>query len=53
MENQVKELNQLMAVARAQGYLTYDQVNEFLPDEANDADRLNDLVVTWNGSACS
>ncbi len=46
MENQVKELNQLMAVARAQGYLTYDQVNEFLPDEANDADRLNDLVVT-------
>jgi RNA polymerase primary sigma factor len=42
----MKELSQLIAVARRQGFLTYDQVNEFLPDEANDANRLNDLVVT-------
>jgi RNA polymerase primary sigma factor len=46
VDTQTEELSQLIAVARKQGYLTYDQVNEFLPDEANDADRLNDLVVT-------
>ncbi len=46
MDTQMKELSQLIAVARTQGFLTYDQVNEFLPDEANDANRLNDLVVT-------
>lgn len=45
MDTMSKELTQLVAVARKQGYLTYDQVNEFLPDEAADADRLNDLVV--------
>jgi RNA polymerase primary sigma factor len=46
VDTQMKELSQLIAVARRQGFLTYDQVNEFLPDEANDANRLNDLVVT-------
>ncbi len=45
METMSKELTQLVAVARKQGFLTYDQVNEFLPDEANDADRLNDLII--------
>ncbi len=40
------ELTQLISIARQQGYLTYEQVNEFLPDEANNADRLDDLVVT-------
>ncbi|MFN9912061.1 MAG: RNA polymerase sigma factor region1.1 domain-containing protein, partial [Pirellulaceae bacterium] len=46
METQPNDLNQLIGLARKQGFLTYDQVNHYLPDEANDADRLNDLVVT-------
>jgi RNA polymerase primary sigma factor len=46
VETQTNELNQLIGLARKQGFLTYDQVNHYLPDEANDADRLNDLVVT-------
>ena len=29
-----KELHELIALGKSQGYLTYDQVNDFLPDEA-------------------
>ena len=46
MENQRFELTHLISIARQQGFLTYDQVNEFLPDEANDANRLDSLVLT-------
>ncbi|MDZ4853045.1 MAG: sigma-70 family RNA polymerase sigma factor [Pirellulaceae bacterium] len=46
MENQRFELTHLISIARQQGFLTYDQVNEFLPDEANDAINLDALVVT-------
>ena len=46
MDNQRIELTHLISIARQQGFLTYDQVNEFLPDEANDANRLDALVVT-------
>ncbi len=40
-------LSDVVALARAQGHLTYDQVNAFLPDEATDSvqvDRLLDLL---------
>jgi len=46
VENQRFELTHLISIARQQGFLTYDQVNEFLPDEANDAINLDALVVT-------
>ncbi len=46
MENQRIELTQLISIARQQGFLTYNQVNEFLPDEASNATRLDALVVT-------
>ena len=39
------ELEALMATGRAQGYLTFDQVNAFLPDEAVDPEKIDALLV--------
>ena len=45
VEIQSNDLEQLVLVGRQQGYLTYDQVNEYLPDEANTAEKLDHLLV--------
>ena len=45
MDQLDKELQKLVALGKSQRYLTYDQVNDFLPDEAVNADRLDDLLV--------
>jgi RNA polymerase primary sigma factor len=39
------DLEELVALGKAQGYLTYDQVNEYLPDEAVNPDKLDSLLV--------
>jgi len=39
------ELNHLVERGKTQGYLTYDEVTQYLPDEANDSVRLNRLLV--------
>ena len=39
------ELAALMATGLAQGYLTFDQVNAFLPDEAVDPEKIDALLV--------
>jgi len=39
------DLNHLVERGKAQGYLTYDEVTQYLPDEANDSVRLNRLLV--------
>src|SRR5215831_6097757 len=39
------ELNDLIATAQAQGYLTYDQVNDYLPDEAVTPEKLDNLLI--------
>ncbi|NCA11563.1 sigma-70 family RNA polymerase sigma factor [bacterium] len=39
------ELTTLMATGLAQGYLTFDQVNAFLPDEAVDPEKIDALLV--------
>ena len=31
--------------AKAQGYLTYDEVNAYLPDEATDPEKLDSLLI--------
>ena len=31
--------------ARSQGYLTYDEVNDYLPDEAVDPEKLDNLLI--------
>jgi RNA polymerase primary sigma factor len=39
------ELAALIATGRAQGYLTFDQVNSYLPDEAVDPEKIDALLV--------
>ena len=38
MEMQSIDLEQLVLIGRQQGFLTYEQVNHYLPDEANTAE---------------
>lgn len=45
MDNQEKELQVLIEKGKKQGYLTYKEVNEFLPDEASGPDQLDAFVV--------
>jgi len=45
VETQFNDLEKLVLIGRQQGYLTYDQVNEYLPDEANTAEKLDHLLV--------
>ncbi len=39
------DLAKLVALGTAQGYLTFDQVNEYLPDEAVDPEKIDSLLV--------
>jgi RNA polymerase primary sigma factor len=45
VEMQTIDLEQLVSIGRKQGFLTYEQVNEYLPDEANTAEKLDQLLV--------
>ena len=39
------QLQDLVTRGKAQGYLTYDEVNEYLPDEAANPEKLDHLIV--------
>jgi len=39
------DLTILIAAGKSQGYLTFDQVNEYLPDEAVDPEKIDALLV--------
>ncbi len=41
-----KELRELVAKGKAQGYLTYDEVTSYLPDEAVDPEKLDNLLIS-------
>ena len=45
MEHIDKELQELIKLGRSQSYLTYDQINGYLPNEAINADKLDDLLI--------
>jgi RNA polymerase primary sigma factor len=45
VETQSIDLEQLVLIGRQQGFLTYEQVNHYLPDEANTAEKLDQLLV--------
>ena len=40
------DLRDLVLLAKKQGFLTYDQVNDFLPDECEDSRKLEELILT-------
>ncbi len=44
MESMELELHELIAKGRAQGYLTYDEVNAYLPDEDVSPEKLDTLL---------
>jgi len=39
------DLQELVAKGKTQGYLTYDQVNDYLPDEAVNPEKLDSLLI--------
>lgn len=45
MESLTKDLSHLVELGRNQGYLTYEQVSNYLPDEASTAEKLDELFV--------
>ncbi len=45
MEHFDKELQELILNAKNQGFLTYDQVNDYLPDEELSPDKLDNLLL--------
>jgi RNA polymerase primary sigma factor len=40
-----KELQDLIAAGKSQGYLTYDEVNRYLPDEGINPEKLDNLLM--------
>lgn len=40
-----KDLDELVSKGKTQGYLTYDQVNDYLPDEAVNPEKLYSLLI--------
>ena len=45
MDHFEKDLQDLIAKGKAQGYLTYDEVNDYLPDEDVSPEKLDNLLI--------
>jgi RNA polymerase primary sigma factor len=44
------ELNDLIKKGKSQGYLTYDEVSAYLPDLANESEKMEGLIAALEGS---
>ena len=44
------ELKTLIKKGKAQGYLTYDEVSAYLPDLANESEKMEGLIAALEGS---
>jgi len=40
-----KSLSKLLSVGKKQGFMTYDQINDFLPDASNSVEKIEDVVT--------
>ncbi len=49
MEYVDQELSALIVRGRNQGYLTYDEINAYLPDEASDPEKIDNLLMALDG----
>ncbi len=47
-EQQQSQLKQLIAKGKAQGYLTYAEVNDHLPSDIMDPEQLDDIIAMFN-----
>jgi RNA polymerase primary sigma factor len=47
-EQQQSQLKQLIALGKEQGYLTYAEVNDHLPDSITDTDQVEDIIQMIN-----
>ena len=47
-EQQQSQLKQLIAKGKAQGYLTYAEVNDHLPSDIIDPEQLDDIIAMFN-----
>ncbi|HZZ27207.1 MAG TPA: sigma-70 family RNA polymerase sigma factor [Pirellulales bacterium] len=45
MDHPITDLHELVAKGKTQGYLLYDQVNAYLPDEAVNPEKLDNLLM--------
>ncbi|HZZ73316.1 MAG TPA: sigma-70 family RNA polymerase sigma factor [Pirellulales bacterium] len=45
MDHSDQDLKELVALGKSLGYLTYDQVNAYLPDEAVNPEKLDSLLI--------
>lgn len=45
MDHSNTDLEELVSKGKTQGYLTYDQVNDYLPDEAVNPEKLDSLLI--------
>ena len=49
-QNQQSRLKELISRGREQGYLTYAEVNDHLPDEISDPEQIEDIISMINSS---